>query len=192
MFCSKTYRTAAALSRMSQSEILGGILRGGRGHVAALATQGLPPMPHWQPDPEDERQAAHWPLRLLTAPGYFQSHTAFSGVSYLRRREGTPCCCILHPQEAGARPPRWSACTFAQRSGFGRARLHGYRRGSARKSARPGAAYDGEMLSGTINMLCSQRYTDIGEGATYQSSWLEIAAWADSARWTRDRVYLCS
>jgi hypothetical protein len=100
--------------------------------------------------------------------------------------------CIVHPPEAGARPPRWSARTFAQRSGLGRARLHGYRRGSARESARPGAAYDGEMLSGTINMLCSQRYTDIGEGVTYQSSWLEIAAWADSARWTRDRVYLCS
>ena len=59
-------------------------------------------MPDWQPDPEEERQARRWPLRLLTAPGYFQSHTVFSGVSYLRRREGPPCC-ILHPQEAGAR-----------------------------------------------------------------------------------------
>ena len=68
----------------------------------ALAAQGLPPMPDWQSDPEDERQAARWPLRLLTAPGYFQSHTAYSGVAYLRRREGAPCC-ILHPQEAGAR-----------------------------------------------------------------------------------------
>jgi anaerobic selenocysteine-containing dehydrogenase len=96
------YRTAAALSRMSQSEIFGGILRGGRGHVAALATQGVPAMPDWQPDPEDKRQAAGWPLRLLTAPGYFQSHTAYSGVSFLRRREGPPCC-ILHPEEAGAR-----------------------------------------------------------------------------------------
>ena len=52
----------------------------------ALAAQGLPPMPDWQSDPEDERQAARWPLRLLTAPGYFQSHTAYSGVAYLRRR----------------------------------------------------------------------------------------------------------
>jgi len=59
-------------------------------------------MPDWQPDPEEERQARRWPLRLLTAPGYFQSHTVFSGVSYLRRRQGPPCC-ILHPQEAGAR-----------------------------------------------------------------------------------------
>jgi anaerobic selenocysteine-containing dehydrogenase len=95
---------------MSQSEILGGMLRGGRGPVAALTTQGLPPMPHWQPDPDDERQAdpdderqaARWPLRPSTAPGYFRSHTAFSGVSYLRRRQGAPCC-ILHPQEVGAR-----------------------------------------------------------------------------------------
>jgi anaerobic selenocysteine-containing dehydrogenase len=45
-----------------------------------LAAEGLPAMPDWQPDPEEERQAARWPLRLLTAPGYFQSHTAFSGV----------------------------------------------------------------------------------------------------------------
>ena len=64
-----------------------------------LAAQGLPPMPDWQPDPEEERDAARWPLRLLTAPGYFQSHTAYSGVAFLRRREGPPCC-ILHPDEA--------------------------------------------------------------------------------------------
>ena len=38
-----------------------------------------------------------WPLRLLTAPGYFQSHIAFSAVSFLRRREGPPCC-ILYPR----------------------------------------------------------------------------------------------
>jgi anaerobic selenocysteine-containing dehydrogenase len=41
----------------------------------------------------------------LTAPGYFHSHTAFSGVSFLRRREGPPCC-ILHPDEAGPRDLR--------------------------------------------------------------------------------------
>src|SRR5229473_3822282 len=123
--------------RMSQAEILGEMLRGARGPLAALdpervreagpirlapeggqqfrtpsgklefysevlAAQGLPAVPDWQPDPEAERQAARWPLRLLTAPGYFQSHTAFSGVSFLRRREGAPCC-ILHPEEAHAR-----------------------------------------------------------------------------------------
>jgi hypothetical protein len=26
-------------------------------------------------------------------------------------------------------------------------------------------------------MLCSDRYTDMGEGATYQSTWLEVGPW---------------
>jgi hypothetical protein len=26
-------------------------------------------------------------------------------------------------------------------------------------------------------MLCSDRYTDIGEGATYQSTYLEVGPW---------------
>ncbi len=67
-----------------------------------MAASGLPPMPDWQPDPDEERDAARWPLRLLTAPGYFQAHTAYAGVEFLRRREGPPCC-ILHPDEAARR-----------------------------------------------------------------------------------------
>jgi anaerobic selenocysteine-containing dehydrogenase len=143
-----------------------------------LSAQGLPAMPDWQPDPEEERQAARWPLRLLTAPGYFQSHTAFSGVSFLRRREGPPCC-ILHPEEARAR-----ALCDGQR-----VRLFNDR-GSVGLVLRvsdeiqlgnvlvPGQRPDSETVAGTINMLCSDRYTDIGEGATYQSTWLDLTAWA--------------
>ena len=36
---------------------------------------------------------------------------------------------------------------------------------------------DGETLEGTINLLCSDRYTDIGDGATYQSTFLDVALW---------------
>jgi hypothetical protein len=43
----------------------------------------------------------------------------------------------------------------------------------------PGQRPDSETISGTINMLCSDRYTDIGEGATYQSTWLAVAAWPE-------------
>ena len=60
-----------------------------------LARQGLPAMPDWQPDPVEAAEAARWPLRLLTAPGYFQAHTAYSGVGFLREREGKPMA-ILH------------------------------------------------------------------------------------------------
>ena len=68
-----------------------------------LASQGLPPMPDWREDADETALGQRWPLRLLTAPGYFQSHTAFTGNQTLRRREGAPMV-ILHPAEA--RQPR--------------------------------------------------------------------------------------
>jgi hypothetical protein len=44
----------------------------------------------------------------------------------------------------------------------------------------PGQRSDRETVAGTVNMLVSDRYTDIGEGATYQSTFLEVTAWAPS------------
>ena len=67
-----------------------------------LAKQGVSPMPDWNEDPVEAAEAAKWPLRLLTAPGYFQAHTAFSGVGFLRQREGKPFC-VLHPEDAAKR-----------------------------------------------------------------------------------------
>src|SRR4029078_8502476 len=71
-------------------------------HSEQLAAAGDAPMPDWQPDPQEEQDATRWPLRLLTAPGYFQAHTAYAGVDFLRRREGPPHC-VLHPEEAAKR-----------------------------------------------------------------------------------------
>jgi len=149
-------------------------------YSAQLAAQGLAAMPDWQPDPDEEAEAARWPLRLLTAPGYFQSHTAFSGVGFLRKREGEPFC-ILHPEEAQRR---------ALADGD-RVRLYN-QRGAVGLRLRvgdevppgvvlvPGQRPDDEAVSGTVNMLCSDRYTDLGDGATYQSTFLEVAAWSAS------------
>jgi hypothetical protein len=38
----------------------------------------------------------------------------------------------------------------------------------------PGQQPDRETVGGTINILRSDRYTDIGERATYQSNWVDI------------------
>lgn len=149
-------------------------------YSAQLAAQGLAPMPDWAPDPHEERDAARWPLRLLTAPGYFQSHTAFSGVAFLRRREGAPCA-ILHPAEAARRNLADGA----------RVRLYN-ERGEAGLVLRvsdevrpgvvlvPGQRPDGETVAGTINLLVADRYTDLGEGAVYQSTFLDVEAWPDA------------
>jgi anaerobic selenocysteine-containing dehydrogenase len=146
-------------------------------YSADLAARGLPPMPVWEPDPQEEQDAARWPLRLLTTPGYFQSHTAFSANAFLRKREGEPGC-VLHPKDATKR-------------GLGngeRVRLfnaHGevvlmlkisdeIREGVVLV---PGQRPEAEAVLGTVNNLCSDRLTDIGGGATYQSTFLDVERW---------------
>ncbi|MCX7360675.1 MAG: hypothetical protein NTV97_02110, partial [Alphaproteobacteria bacterium] len=142
-----------------------------------LAKQGLPPMPDWVPDPIETEEAARWPLRLLTAPGYFQAHTAFSGVDFLRNREGKPFC-ILHPDDAKARGLADGAEVrlFNDRGEVG-LMLKVNDEVQPGVVLVPGQRPSHESVSGTINMLCSDRYTDMGEGATYQSTWLDVGPW---------------
>jgi anaerobic selenocysteine-containing dehydrogenase len=134
-------------------------------------------MPDWQPDARETADARRWPLRLLTAPGYFQSHTAYSAVAFLRVREGEPCC-ILHPDEAGARNliDGQRVRLFNDLGTVGLV-LRVSDEVQPGVVLVPGQRPDEETVSGTINMLCSDRYTDVGEGATYQSTFLEVAAW---------------
>ncbi|MDF3812442.1 MULTISPECIES: molybdopterin-dependent oxidoreductase [Rhodopseudomonas] len=146
-----------------------------------LAEMGVSPMPDWKPDAEEARDAAKWPLRLLTAPGYFQPHTAYEGVAFLRQRQG-PVVCIMHPDDAAQRGLTEGDVV----------RLHNDRaqirmvltisdevqRGVVLV---PGQRTDVDSEAGTVNMLCSDRYTDIGEGATYQSTFLDVAKWEAAA-----------
>ncbi|MGH7037442.1 MAG: molybdopterin-containing oxidoreductase family protein [Stellaceae bacterium] len=145
----------------------------------SLAALGLAPMPDWQPDPQEEADRARWPLRLLTAPGYFQSHTIFSGNAFLRRREGPPFC-VLHPDDAAARGLADGARVrlFNDRAAIGLVlRVSDEVRPGI--ILVPGQRPDGETLTGTVNMLCSDRFTDLGEGATYQSTFLDVEAWPE-------------
>ena len=139
-----------------------------------LAGQGLAAMPDWSADPVDVAQAARWPLRLLTAPGYYQSHTAFSGVSTLRRRAGAPEC-VLHPDAAAARGLRdGTDVSLVNDQGQIRMRLRVSDEVGPGIVLVPGQRPSGESGGTTINMLCSTRYSDLGDGATYQSTWLDV------------------
>ncbi len=147
-------------------------------HSQSLADDGLPPMPDWHPDPEETRDAARWPLRLLTGPGFFQPHSVYAGVASLRAREGPPVC-VLHPAEAKSRDLRDGQLVRAAND---RAAVGLVLRVS--DDVPPGVAFvpgqrgDDETVFGSVNLLCADRYSDFGEGATYQSTWLEVAAWA--------------
>jgi Molydopterin dinucleotide binding domain len=45
----------------------------------------------------------------------------------------------------------------------------------------PGQRPGSEAVDGTVNMLCSDHLTDIGEGACYQSTFLDVEAWEPAA-----------
>ena len=138
-----------------------------------LAAQGLAAMPDWIADPVDEAQAVRWPLRLLTAPGYYQSHTAFSGNSTLRRRAGAPEC-VLHPTDARKRGlTHGDDVALFNDLGEVRMRLRVSDEVGPGVVLVPGQRPSGESGGTTINMLCSTRYSDLGEGATYQSTCLD-------------------
>ena len=142
-----------------------------------LAKQGVAPLPDWNEDPIEAADAKKWPLRLLTAPGYFQAHTAFSGVAFLREREGKPFC-ILHPKDADKRGLKDGAQVrlFNERGEIGLV-LRVSDEVQPGVVLVPGQRPSSETVAGTINMLCSDRYTDMGEGATYQSTYLDVGPW---------------
>jgi anaerobic selenocysteine-containing dehydrogenase len=141
----------------------------------AMERDGLPPLPEWTPDPAVPAQPQRWPLRLLTLPGHFQHHSAFAGVESLQRRQGAPAC-ILNPEDASARGVRDGdpVLLFNERGEVG---LH------ARVSddTMPGVvAVEGSrgrsrfLIGGPLNVLVSDHLTDMGAGATYQSTWLDV------------------
>jgi len=140
-------------------------------YAQSLADQGLPPLPDWQAEP-----VAAYPLRLLTTPGYFQSHTAFSGVAFLREREGVPSV-ILHPTDAAARGLSDGQVVRLQND-VGQVTLRLQIRDEVQPGVVlvPGQRPDETVGAGTVNMLCADGFTDMGAGATYQSTWLEVGA----------------
>lgn len=141
-------------------------------YSAHLEAQGLPPMPDWWPEPDDEAEAERWPLRLLTAPGYHVSHTVFHGNRALRAREGAPLC-VLHPDEAGHRGLRdGDRVELVNDRGKVTLALRVSDEVSPGVALAPGQLPSGE--AGGLNVLCSDRLSDIGEGATYQSTRLDV------------------
>jgi len=144
-------------------------------YSSQLEAQGLPRMPDWSPDADTPGGGARrWPLQLLTAPGYFQSHTAFSGNRALRKRAGAPIC-VLHPDDANARGLREGDAVdlVNDRGSIGFA-LKVSDETLPGTVLVPGQRPTADARHGTINVLCDDRYSDLGDGATYQSTTLDV------------------
>lgn len=141
----------------------------------AMAAAGLPSLPEWQPDPDEPPADSTWPLRLLTAPGHHQSHTTFAFVERARRLNGEARC-LLHPDDAAARQLEdGAAVAVANGRGFIGLRLR------ITDDTRPGVVVvEGQrnradyLAGGSINVLTSDTLADLGGGATYQSTWVDV------------------
>jgi anaerobic selenocysteine-containing dehydrogenase len=138
-----------------------------------LAAEGLPALPIWEPDPAEPRGGDR--LRLLTGPGHFQHHSVFAGVDRLQRLEGEPCC-VLHPDDAGQRGiVDGDAVVLENERGYVGLRaqvtadtLPGVVTVLAQRSR---TQY---LCGGPLNVLVSDDLTDMGAGATYQSTWVDV------------------
>ncbi len=135
-----------------------------------LAARGLPDLPDYVPP-----APAAYPLRLVTAPGHHLHHSAFIGVASLRRDEGGPWA-RLHPDEATSRGIRPGQAVEL----FNTAGTVGlYARITTDvppgivvvEGHRPQSHY---LSGGPLNVLCADHYADLGEGATYQDTWLDV------------------
>jgi anaerobic selenocysteine-containing dehydrogenase len=138
-----------------------------------LTARGLPDLPDYLPDPQ--ATPAAYPLRLVTAPGHHLHHSSFTGVASLRRREGGPWA-SLHPAEAtprGIQPGQ--AMELFNASGsvglYARLTTDVPRGVVVVEGHRPQSQH---LSGGPLNRLCADRYSDLGEGATYQSTWLDV------------------
>ncbi len=143
-----------------------------------LAARGLPDLPDYHPD----AVATPYPLRLVTSPGHYLHHANFIGVASLLRREGGPWAC-LHPEDARQRRIEdGQAVELFNDAGFvglyaqvtpdvpaGVVVVEGHR---------PQSHY---LSGGPLNCLCDDRYSDLGDGATYQSTWLEAKGMRNAA-----------
>lgn len=123
-----------------------------------------------------------FPLYLVTAPGRFSSHTGFEAVPSLREREGAPRC-LLHPDEATRRGLHDGEAVelFNQRGAVGLTlALEGdVPPGIAVvEGVRPSAAY---LSGGPINVLTPDDLADMGEGATYQNTRVDVRRLARAA-----------
>jgi anaerobic selenocysteine-containing dehydrogenase len=143
-------------------------------YSAQLAAQGLPPMPDWLADVADRAGGRRWPLQLLTAPGYFQSHTAFSGNRPLRKRAGAPVC-VLHPDDAASRGLHdGDPVDLVNDRGSIGVVLKVSDEVLPGVVLVPGQRPSADARHGTVNVLCSDRYSDLGDGATYQDTRLDV------------------
>jgi anaerobic selenocysteine-containing dehydrogenase len=147
-------------------------------YSASLAGQGLPALPTYVPlreGPASVEATARFPLQCLVPPNRFFLNSSFSQSERLRRRQGAPTVMIA-PGDAEARGiSTGDAVEVASARGATRFTAH------VTDATRPGVV----VIEGiwwhrfhpggaNVNVLTSDRVTDIGGGPALHSNLVEV------------------
>ncbi|MFP6632758.1 MAG: molybdopterin oxidoreductase family protein [Planctomycetota bacterium] len=142
-------------------------------YSSELEAQGLAPLVDYA-EPEEEEDLERYPLRLITPPAHSFLNSSFGNLEKARRREGGGPFLMIHPDDAGELVDG----DLVEISN---------RQGSVRLSARvttdtnkgtvvaEGTWWPSHGLEGRgINLLTSNRLTDLGGGSTFHDSRVEL------------------
>jgi anaerobic selenocysteine-containing dehydrogenase len=145
-------------------------------YSSALAAQGLEPLPAFHPPDESRRgaNAGTFPLEFLPRKADNYMNSTFANLPGHQKME-SPGRIAMHAQDAGARQIRdadWVEIYNARGKMHLRAHIDG--------SVPPGvvaASLSWNKLStggNNVNALTSERLTDLGRGATFYSTLVEV------------------
>ena len=148
---------------------------------AALADAGLDPVPAYTPPRESRRtapeRARRYPLALISPPAHSFLNSSFANLPRFQRDEQEPTV-IIHPDDAGLRGLHDGAYVRVYND-RGEVRLRAVVSDRARSgvAVAPSIWWSKHSLDGRgINQLTSQALTDMGGGATFYDTLVEIEA----------------
>jgi len=145
-------------------------------YSSALAAQGLDPLPTFHP-PDESRRGVHahtFPLEFLPRKADNYMNSTFANLPGHQKME-TPGIVAMHDGDAGAREIRegdWVEVYNSRGTIRLRARLDG-----SVPAGVVAASLNWNKLStsgGNVNALTSERLTDLGRGATFYSTLVEV------------------
>jgi anaerobic selenocysteine-containing dehydrogenase len=143
--------------------------------------EGYDPLPGYEPPPEsaeaDPELAREFPINLLSPAAHHFLNSTFSNVASLQRGEKEPRIWI-HPDDAAAR-----GLADGDRLRVWNRRGETRLRAVVSENVKPGVAWSPSLWwhrdspDGNVNMLTSDRLTDMGGGSTFHTNLVQFELW---------------
>lgn len=148
----------------------------GEFYSAGLAAAGVDPLPHFTPPEESRHRASKYPLEFLPRKADNYMNSTFANIPLHQRMErATTNRLEMHPEDAAARTIE-DGDTVEVFNERGSIELQVLVRRSVPRGVMAGRLNWSRLSPGgrNVNALTSERLTDIGRGATFYSTLVEV------------------